>query len=137
LKKDEKSVIIDQLQELFSKSSVGILTNYRGLKTIDLLELRKKLKAVNGKYEITKNTLARFAAEKAGINQITGMLTETTAIAFGFGGISELAAAVSDFARNSKTPLAIKGGFLGNRLLSLQDIVILTTLPTKPVLWAA
>ena len=136
MKKDEKAVIIDQLQEMFAKANFGILTNYRGLKTNDLLELRQKMKAANGRYEVVKNTLAHFAADKAGVTQIAGLLNETTAIAFGFGEVRDLAVAVTDFTRTSKAPLTVKGGFLGGRLLTPQDIVTLTTLPTKQVLIA-
>jgi len=134
LKKDEKAVIIDKLQESFTKSNIGILTNYRGLKTVDLLELRKRLRAANGKYEVVKNTLANFAADKAGVSQIKSLLNETTAIAFGFGEVRDVAVALTDYARTSKTPLTIKGGFLGSHLLSPQDVITLTTLPTRPVL---
>jgi len=136
LKKEQKAVIIDKLQESFSKANFGIMTNYRGLKTNDLLELRKKLKAANGKYEIVKNSLAHFAAEKTGVTQIESLLTETTAIAFGFGEASELAVAMMDYARTTKAPLVVKGGFLGGRLLTPGDINTLTTLPSKPVLIA-
>jgi len=136
LKKDEKAVIIDKLQEDFTKANAGILTNYRGLKTKDLLELRKKLRAANGKYEVVKNTLAHFAADKAGVTQIGSLLNETTAIAFGFGEVRDLAVAITDFTRTSKVVLTVKGGFLGGRLLSPQDIITLTTLPTKPVMIA-
>jgi ribosomal protein L10 len=41
MKKEGKAVIIDNLEESFKKSNVGILTNYKGLKTEELLELRK------------------------------------------------------------------------------------------------
>jgi len=134
LKKEQKAVIIDKLQDSFAKANAGILTNYRGLKTADLLEIRKRLKAANGKYEVVKNSLAHFAAEKTGVSQIEGLLTETTAIAFGFGEVHDLAAAMMDFAKTTKSPLVVKGGFLGGRLLTPQDIITLTTLPSKPVM---
>ena len=136
MKKDEKAVIIDQLQDLFARSTVGILTNYRGMKTADLIELRKRLKPVNGKFEIAKNTLAKFAAEKAGVKQLDSALTETTAIAFGFGEVRDLAAVMSDFVKSTKTVLQIKGGFLGGKLITAKDVVTLSTIPSKPVLIA-
>ena len=46
MSKEKKAQIIDSLQEVFSKCSVGILTDYRGLSTAELNELRRKLRAV-------------------------------------------------------------------------------------------
>jgi large subunit ribosomal protein L10 len=136
MKKEEKATIIDQLQELFAKANVGVLTNYRGMKTSDLLEIRKRLKNAGGKYEIVKNTLARFAAEKAGITQLEPLFNETTAIAFGFKEPKDLALAVTEYTRTTKTVMVIKGGFLGNRLLSTADVTRLTTLPSRDILIA-
>ena len=134
MKKDKKAVIIDKLQESFAKASIGILTNYRGMKTQDLLEIRKKLRGVNGKYEIVKNTLARFASNKAGITSLEPSLNETTAIAFGFGDPKQIAVAIADYIRVTKTTMVVKGGFLGDRLLSAVDVTTLTTLPSRELL---
>jgi large subunit ribosomal protein L10 len=136
MKKEEKAVIIAKLQDDFAKAKIGVLTNYRGMKTSDLLEVRKRLKAVGGKYEIVKNTLAGFASEQAGITVIKPVLSETTAIAFGFKEPKDLAAAIVDYTRTTKTVMVVKGGFLGNHALTPADVVTLTTLPSKEVLIA-
>ena len=136
MKKEGKAVIIDSLEESFKKSSVGILTNYKGLKTIDLLEIRKKMRAAGGKFEVVKNTLAKFAADKAGYNQIDSLLNDTTAIAFGFKDARDVAVALADYIRMTKTTLTIKGGFLGNKLLTPKDVQTITTLPSRDVLLA-
>jgi large subunit ribosomal protein L10 len=136
MKKAEKATIIDKIQESFHKASVGVLTNYRGMKTADLLEIRKRIKGAGGKYEIVKNTLALFAAEKAGITQLEPLFNETTAIAFGFNEPKDLALAVTEYTRTTKTVMVIKGGFLGKRLLTTDDVIRLATLPSRDVLIA-
>jgi large subunit ribosomal protein L10 len=136
MKKEGKAVIIDRLEESFSKSNIGILTNFKGLKTADLLEARKRVKAAGGKLEVVKNTLAKFAADKAGVSQIDNLLNDTTAIAFGFRDVRDVAVALADYIRSTKSPLTIKGGFLGKRLLTPQDIQTITTLPSREVLLA-
>jgi large subunit ribosomal protein L10 len=136
LKKEQKAVIIDGLQDTFAKSKIGVLTNYRGLKTKDLLDVRKKLKDADGKFVIAKNTLARSASEKAGMGQISPLLNETTAIAFGFSDIKSLAVAITEYVRMTKTTLTIKGGYLGDKLLTTADITRLTTLPSREQLLA-
>lgn len=136
MKKEGKAVIIDHLEESFKESNIGILTNYRGLKTPDLLEIRKKMKAASGRFEVVKNTLAKFAADKAGFNQIDTLLNETTAIAFGFKDARDVAVVLADYIRMNKTTLTIKGGFLGNKLLTTEDVQMITTLPSREVLLA-
>jgi large subunit ribosomal protein L10 len=136
MKKEGKAVIIDSLEDSFKKSSVGILTNYKGLKTEDLLAIRRKMRAAGGKFEVVKNTLAKFAADKAGYSQIDSLLNDTTAIAFGFKDVREVAVVLADYIRTTKTTLTIKGGFLGNKLLTPKDVQTITTLPTREVLLA-
>ncbi|MBN1367110.1 MAG: 50S ribosomal protein L10 [Dehalococcoidales bacterium] len=136
MKKEGKAVIIDNLEESFKKSSVGILTNYKGLKNVDLLEIRKRMRTAGGKFEVVKNTLAKFAADKAGYDQIDSLLNDTTAIAFGFKDARDIAVALADYIRTTKTTLSIKGGFLGSKLLTPQDVQTIATLPTREVLLA-
>ena len=56
MKKEGKAVIIDKLEESFSKSSVGILTNYKGLKTVDLLERKEEAGLRSCRYRLVFET---------------------------------------------------------------------------------
>ena len=55
---EKKAQSIDRLEKEFSKANIGILTDYRGLKTPEINGLRRKLQDVNGDYKVVKNTLA-------------------------------------------------------------------------------
>ena len=46
---EKKAQSIDRLEKEISKANIGILTDYRGLKTPEINGLRKKLQDVNGK----------------------------------------------------------------------------------------
>ena len=63
--KEKKTQVIERLQEVFSRCSVGILTDYRGLANADMTTLRRRLQASGSEYTVVKNTLARLAAAKA------------------------------------------------------------------------
>jgi len=71
MSKEKNAQIIDSLQEEFSRCSIGILTDYRGLATPELTALRRKIQESGGKYRIVKNTLARFAALRTGKDDLT------------------------------------------------------------------
>jgi large subunit ribosomal protein L10 len=131
---EKKAQHIDKLEKEFSKASIGILTDYRGLKTPEVNGLRRKLQESDGDYKVVKNTLARKAAEKQDRSEISSLLEGPTAVAFGYGDISQLAKAFSDYVRTSKINLNVKGGFMGNRLLSVEEITTLASLPPRDVL---
>lgn len=134
--KEQKAQIIDRLQQLFSKCSIGILTDYRGLSASEMTRLRRKLGESGIEYKVVKNTLARFAAERAGKDDLVGLFEGPVAMTFGYGDITEPARALADYIRIEKVSLSIKGGFLGDRLLTSEDVMTLSTLPSREVLLA-
>jgi len=134
--REKKAQIIDRLQDIFSKCSLGILTDYRGLSTPEITILRRKLSESGIEYKVVKNTLARFAAERAGKDDLASSFEGPIAIAFGYGDVAELAKALADYIRTSKVSLSIKGGFLGDRLLTSVDVTTLATLPSREILLA-
>ena len=136
MSKQKKAQTIDRLQEAFSKCSVGILTNYRGLSTPEITILRRRLRESGVEYKVVKNTLARFAAQRVGRDDLVSSFEGPVAIAFGYGDITEPAKILVDYIRTSKESLGIKGGFLGNRLLTKENVITLSTLPPRKQLIA-
>ena len=136
MSREKKAQTIDRLQDTFSKCSIGILTDYRGLSTPEITVLRRKLRESSVEYKVVKNTLARFAGERAGKDDLVNFFEGPVAIAFGYGDITEPAKILTDYIRTSKASLSIKGGFLGDRLLTSEDVVTLSTLPSREILLA-
>ena len=133
---EKKAKSIDRLEQELSKANIGILTDYRGLKTPEINGLRRKLQDINGDYKVVKNTLVRKAAEKLDRADKTGTFQGPTAIAFGYGDISQTAKVFSDHVRTAKMNLVVKGGFLSHQLLTPADITAIAALPPKEVLIA-
>ncbi|MDI6815192.1 MAG: 50S ribosomal protein L10 [Dehalococcoidales bacterium] len=136
MSRQKKAQTIERLQEVFSKCSIGILTDYRGLSAPQITSLRRRLRELGIEYKVVKNTLARFAAERAGKDKLVSFFDGPVAIAFGYGDMTEPAKALADYIRTSKVSLSIKGGFLGDRLLTSEDVMTLSTLPSREVLLA-
>lgn len=134
--REKKTQIIEELQEQLLKCSVGILTDYRGLSTAEITDLRRQLREAGVGYRVVKNSLARFAAERAGRSDLAGLFDGPVAIAFGHGDISEPAKVLANYIRASKSSLSIKSGFLSDRLLTSEDLKTLATLPSREVLLA-
>ena len=136
MSREKKTQIIDGLQEFFSKCSTGVLTDYRGLSTTEITNLRRALRKSEVEYRVVKNTLARFAAERAGKDELAALFEGPVAIAFGYGDVTEPAKILADYIRASKASLSIKGGFLGDRVLTSADVATLATLPSREILIA-
>ena len=115
----EKVAVVDEVRERLDRSQAAVLTEYRGLNVAEISALRRSLRAAGGDYKIYKNTLVRFAARDLGL-EIEDLLTGPTAIAFVDGDPVAVAKALRDFARNNQN-LVVKGGVLGDKLLSADE----------------
>jgi|TARA_B100002003_G_C13959967_1_gene465057 large subunit ribosomal protein L10 len=132
----KKTQIIDSLQETFSKCSISILTDYRGLTTSEITNLRRRLQESGNEYKVVKNTLARFAVERAGKDDLASSFNGPIAIAFGYGDITTPAKVLIGYIHDSASSLSIKGGFLDDRLLTSEEVTTLSTLPSREILLA-
>ena len=132
----KKTQIIEKLQEALSKCNISILTDYRGLATPEMTTLRRRLQESGSEYTVVKNTLARFAAERAGKDNLVSSFEGPIAIVFGYGNIIAPAKVLADYIRDSKEGLSIKGGLLGDKLLTSEEVMALSTLPSREILLA-
>lgn len=128
----DKQAAVAEIAEAFSESAGAVLTEYRGLTVKELQDLRRSLGA-NANYAVVKNTLAKLAANEAGISGFDDLLTGPTAIAFIKGDVVEAAKGLRDFAKANPT-LVIKGGVLDGNLLDANEIAKLADLESREVL---
>ncbi len=133
---EKKKKVVAELQEVFSKANFGVLTDYRGLKTSELNEFRRKLREAKIDYRVLKNSLAEIAAKNAGLEHLAGVFKDPMAVAFGYSEPSQTMKVIADFLRVSKMNLKIKAGFFQDRMLTVQELDILAKLPTREVLLA-
>jgi large subunit ribosomal protein L10 len=134
--REKKTEIIESLQQLFARCSVAVLTDYRGQSANQMTELRRRLSEAGIDFKVVKNTLARFAAQRSGREELLGFFEGPVAIAFGYGDINAPAKALAGYIEETKAVMTIKGGFLTDRLLTREEVATLATLPSKEVLLA-
>jgi large subunit ribosomal protein L10 len=132
--KEAKAPIIDALADRLERSSIAIVTDYRGLSVAQITDLRQRLRTAGVEFNVAKNTLTRFAAERVGKAAIHQDLEGPTAIAFGYGDPVEAARALRDYLRSSRVSMEVKGAVLGTRRLAASDVQSMADLPAPPVL---
>jgi large subunit ribosomal protein L10 len=133
---EKKVRLVEDLQETLSRCQVGILTDYRGLTTSELTDLRRRLREAGIAYRVVKNSLAQFAAKEAGMDDLAACFEGPVAVAFGHGEAPEVAKVLTEYIRTTKSILSIKGGFLEDRVLTAKEVETLARLPSREVLIA-
>jgi large subunit ribosomal protein L10 len=131
----EKVAAVAEIRERLTESDAAVLTEYRGLKVGELAALRGALRPAGTDFKIFKNTLARRAAEEAGLLELVPMLQGPTAIAFVKGDAVVAAKALRDFGRGNAA-LVVKGGLLGANVLDARDVTALADVEPREVLLA-
>ncbi len=135
--KKEKEQIVEELSKNLSECSIVIATDYRGLTAKDMVDLRKKLRDLGIEYKVAKNTLTRFAADKANKEPLKTLLEGPLAMAFGYDeDVTKSAKVINDFVKSSGSIMKIKGGMLGDSFLEAADVISLASIPSREVLIA-
>jgi large subunit ribosomal protein L10 len=131
----EKVAAVAELTERFQTSAGAVLTEYRGLTVAQLGELRQTL-GDHATFAVVKNTLTKIAASEAGIaDELDGLLSGPSAIAFVQGDVVEAAKGLRDFAKANPF-LVIKGGVLEGKSMTPGEISKLADLEPRDVLMA-
>src|SRR5919198_2355018 len=131
----EKVATVEEIKEKLEGARAAVLTEYRGLTVSELADLRASLRAAEAEYKIYKNTLARRAAEEAGLSELISLLQGPTAITFVKGDAVAVAKALRDYSR-ANANLVVKGGILGTRVIEPSDVVALADIEPRDVLLA-
>jgi large subunit ribosomal protein L10 len=136
LKKEEKSKLIEELSDKLQRCTIAITTDYRGIASKDMVKLRRSLRNAKVDYQVAKNTLIKFAADKSGKEQIDSLLAGPMAVAFGYEDGVKAAKALNDAIVSSNLGVKITGGILDNKLMTAKDIIALASMPPREVLLA-
>jgi large subunit ribosomal protein L7/L12 len=123
----DKDSSIKELSERLAHAEISVLTEYRGLSVSDLQDLRGRLRPLGVQYVVAKNTLTRFAAERAGRTGIVDDLVGPTAIAFGSDPVAT-AKALHDYMRVNRT-FVLKAALLGDDRINSKQVEELASLP--------
>ena len=133
--RQEKVAVVEEVTAKLNAADAVIITEYRGMSVGQLAALRRQLRPAGGEYKVYKNTLARFAAQNAGVSDLASLLSGPSGITFVQGDAAGVAKSLRDAARTNPM-LVIKGGVMGGRVISAKDVEALAELPSRDVLLA-
>jgi large subunit ribosomal protein L10 len=126
---------VERLTEQLSRATSAIVTDYRGLTVAQLAELRGRLRTDSVEYVVVKNTLARRAAEAAGVGQFSSVLVGPVGLALGYGDLSTPAKILTEYFRVNRR-LPVVAGLVEGRVIDADGVKQLSELPPREVLLA-
>ena len=127
---NKKQEEVKELAEVMKKSSLILLTDYRGINVADVTGLRKSLRNVNGKYSVIKNNITRRALAECSIEGLDDILVGPTAVITAEEDYLAPLKAVYEYAKNNEF-YKIKGGVIDGKVVSAEELITLAKLPSR------
>lgn len=138
MKKDLKAPAVAELNEIFGRARIAILTESVGLPVNQVTELRKQLRGAKAEYRIMKNTLAIRASEGTGLAGLKSHLKGPTGMVIGYDDPVLPAKILRDWigAEKREEKIKVTVGVLEGKLVQAADLAAIAKLPKKEVLIA-
>ncbi|MBF0145195.1 MAG: 50S ribosomal protein L10 [Magnetococcales bacterium] len=134
MKQSEKEVIVNEVRQLMDRSAIVVATHYRGLTVTQMGVLRKQMHDNGCQYRVVKNTLAKRAAAGTAFENLSGLLSGPTGLAFSTDPVAP-AKVLAGFVKENPT-LEIRGAVMNGRVLDDQNVAKLATMPSREVMLA-
>src|SRR3954467_4442882 len=134
MNRDQKAAVVEELAEEIRGADAVFAVDYRGISVPQAAALRGRLRDVDARFRVVKNSLTERAADKAGAGGRRDVLDGPTALTFVQGDAALAAKALNDMARATQL-LAFKGGTMNGSTLTADDIRSIARLPARDVLY--
>jgi large subunit ribosomal protein L10 len=128
--RQQKDNDIEGLHRDFTESPNALLVKFQGIKVGDDERLRRELRQAGLTYRVVKNTLAVRAATGTPMEPLSNQFTGPTAVALSRNDPVTLAKILSKWAKESPV-FSFKAGIAEGRVIGVEDIQALSSLPSK------
>jgi large subunit ribosomal protein L10 len=135
MKKQEKLALTQELAERAARSTMVLVSEYRGVSVGEANELRRRLRAANSELKVAKNTLIARAIAETDYAALREKLGGQVALIFCFDDPAVVAKVVTSFNELGER-FRLRGGVIGGKPLDAQAVEEIANLPPKPVLMA-
>jgi large subunit ribosomal protein L10 len=126
--RSQKADLVTELKNVFTETSVVVVTRNLGLTVAQSTDLRLKMRDAGAQFKVAKNRLALIALEGSKYSPIGDLLTGPTALATSIDPVAAAKVAV-DFAKTTDR-FEIVGGAMGETFLDVAGIKALAALPS-------
>ena len=134
LNRSEKQAVIDEVTGLAAKAQTLVMAEYRGITVADMTRLRSQARDKGVNLSVLKNTLARRAVAGSAFDVLSDQMTGPLIYGFSTDAVAA-AKVVADFAKTNDK-LVIRAGAMGGKVLDVNGVKQLASIPSKEVLLA-
>jgi large subunit ribosomal protein L10 len=131
---EQKQAMVSEIAAQLAKAQAVIVAENRGLPVEVVTGLRAKARKSGLYLRVLKNTLARRAVKGTPFEKLTDQLSGPLMYGIAQDPVAG-AKVLSEFAKDNEL-FVIKGGAMGNVLMSLKDVKALATMPSRDELLA-
>lgn len=125
----EKKYLVEEVANRLKESEYVFLTNYYRITVAETADLRGQLAEQGAEFHVVKNTILQQAVKELELPEMDEMLDGPVAIVSGGSNPSEVAKILKKF-HKAKDKVEVKGGALGERLLTVDEVDELSKLPS-------
>ena len=126
--RSQKADLVAELKQVFTETSVVVVTRNLGLTVAQSTDLRLRMRDAGAQFKVAKNRLALIALDGTRYSPIGDLLSGPTAIATSTDPVAAAKIAV-DFAKTTDK-FEILGGAMGDTVLDVNGIKALAELPS-------
>jgi large subunit ribosomal protein L10 len=134
MNREQKAAAIAEIVDQIKESQAVFAVDFRGISVPQAADVRTRLRDADATFRVVKNTLTERAADEAGVDALKPLLEGPTALTFVRGDAALAAKAIATFNRETQL-LTFKGGLLEGDTLDAEQIVAISRLPTRDVLY--
>jgi large subunit ribosomal protein L10 len=126
---DEKKAIVAEVSAHVASAQAIIMAEYRGMEVGQMTQLRAKAREAGIYFRVVKNSLVRRAVKDTPYAELADHMVGP--LAYGISSDPIAAAKVlHEFSRDNEK-LVIKVGAMGGKIMFLEDVRALATLPSR------
>ena len=134
MNREQKAAAIAEIAAQIKESEAVFAVDFRGISVPQAADVRTRLRDADATFRVVKNTLTERAADEAGADALKPLLEGPTALTFVRGDAATAAKAIAAFNRETQL-LTFKGGLLEGDALDAEQIVAISRLPARDVLY--
>ena len=131
----EKEAPVKELVEFLQGNNVILLSDFTGMDVETATEIRRRFREESVEFRVVKNTLAKLAAQEAGLDELADLFQGPNAVVISKDDPVAPAKILAEFEKKADTP-KIKRGWVESVLITEAEIKRLAELPPKEVLLA-
>ena len=129
----QKESQVEKLHSELGNTQSVVLVDFEGLDVPQVTELRRKMRAIQARYQVVKNALAKRAIEGTPFQMLDEHFGGATAIAYSDDDPVPLVKTLVEFAKTAPA-LTVKVAVVQGQTITAKAVADLATLPGRPEL---